>query len=303
MLKPNLTSEEPTVKNDPTFFKLAKLILKIGITVLCFWWISKKIDFNEAKTALVKANWWWLFAAVTLYALSKLFSAFRLNIYFKNISIQLPEWTNIKLYWLGMFYNLFLPGSISGDAYKVILLKKRFDSSYKRISAAVLLDRFSGLVALGLILAVYGIITLSNRLYYAGFIAGSVVATLILYFIIRRYFSYFYSGFWSTFFWGLAVQLTQVICIYCILMALHLPLIAEWIFIFLAAAIFAVFPISLGGGLGTRELVFVFGANFFHLDPDIAPVISILFFLATLIASMPGLYFVFHDPLATKKAT
>jgi len=100
-----------------------------------------------------------------------------------------------------------LPGSISGDAYKVILLKKRFDSSYRRTSAAVLLDRFSGLIALGLILAVYGINYPFKPFYYTSLIAGSVVATMILYFIIRRYFTYFYSGLLVHFFLGLAVTI------------------------------------------------------------------------------------------------
>jgi len=58
-----------------------------------------------------------------------------------------------------------------------------------------------------------------------------------------------------------------------------------------------VFPVSLGGGLGTREVVFVEGAKYFHLDPQLALVISLLFYLSTVIASMWGLYFVFHDPL------
>jgi uncharacterized membrane protein YbhN (UPF0104 family) len=230
--------------------------------------------------------------------LSKLFSAFRLNIYFRNIQIHLPEWRNIKLYWLGMFYNLFLPGSISGDAYKVVLLKKKYDSSYKKTSAAVLLDRFSGLLALGLILSAYGVIALDKTLYDVILVIGSVAATISLYLVVRFYFQDFLPGFWSTFIWGLIVQLTQVICVYCILLSLGLPVDRpQWIFIFLVAAVIAVFPVSLGGGLGTREVVFVEGAKYFHLDPQAALVISLLFYLSTVIASVWGLYFVFNNPL------
>ena len=98
-----------------------KLLLKTGITVLCFWYISTKIDFEKAFDALLKANRVLLLVALLFFVLSKFLSAFRLNIYFRNIQLQLSEWKNIKLYWLGMFYNLFLPGAISGDAYKVIL--------------------------------------------------------------------------------------------------------------------------------------------------------------------------------------
>jgi len=289
---------EATEKKESKLSKYLKLLLKIGVTIVCFWYISKKIDFNAAKDAFLKANWLWLSLAVILLMLSKLFSAFRLNIYFRNIQIHLPEWRNIKLYWLGMFYNLFLPGSISGDAYKVVLLKRKYDSSYKKTSAAVLLDRFSGLLALCLILSAYGVIVLDKTLYDVILVIGSVTATIALYLVVRFYLKDFLSGFWSTFFWGLIVQFTQVVCVYCILLSLGLRIDQpQWIFIFLVAAVIAVFPVSLGGGLGTREVVFVEGAKYFHLDPQVALVISLLFYLSTVIASIWGLYFVFHDPL------
>ena len=96
-----------------------KLLLKIAITILCFWYISTKIDFSKTWQALLQANWWWLMLGVLLYAFSKFISAFRLNIYFRNIGLRLSEWDNIKLYWLGMFYNLFLPGGIGGEQDRV----------------------------------------------------------------------------------------------------------------------------------------------------------------------------------------
>jgi uncharacterized membrane protein YbhN (UPF0104 family) len=290
--------EEAAEKKGSKLSKYLKLLLKIGVTAACFWYISKKIDFNAAKEAFLKSNWLWLSLSVILLMLSKLFSAFRLNIYFRNIHIHLTEWRNIKLYWLGMFYNLFLPGSISGDAYKVVLLKKKYDSSYKKTSAAVLLDRFSGLLALGLIMSVYGIIVLDKSLYDVILVICSVAAIVVLYFAVRFYFKDFLPGFWATFVWGLLVQLAQVVCVYCILLSLDMPVDQpQWVFIFLVAAVVAVFPVSLGGGLGTREVVFVEGAKYFHLDPQIALVISLLFYLSTVIASIWGLYFVFHDPL------
>src|SRR6185295_709021 len=176
---------ETATRSESKLSKYIKLLLKIVVTIVCFWYISKKIDFNAAKNAFLKASWLWLSLAVFLLMLSKLFSAFRLNIYFRNIHIRLPEWRNTKLYWLGMFYNLFLPGSISGDAYKVVLLKKKYDSSYKKTSAAVLLDRFSGLLALGLIMSVYGIIALDKTLYDIILVASSLVAIIVLYIVVR----------------------------------------------------------------------------------------------------------------------
>jgi uncharacterized membrane protein YbhN (UPF0104 family) len=285
-------------KKESTASRLIKLLLKIGITVLCFWYISRKIDFARAFDALRHANVAFLLLAVLSFSFSKLLAAFRLNIYFKNINVQLPEWRNINLYWLGMFYNLFLPGSISGDAYKVVLLNRRYKAPYKKTSAAVLLDRFSGLLALGIILSVYGVIVLKNRTWDILLIVGAVAAVLALYLVVRFLFKDFIPGFWPTFFWGMAVQIFQVVCLYCVLLSLHVPLHQpEWIFIFLVASVVSVLPISLGGGLGTREVVFAEGATFFGLDSHLGVIISLLFYISNVLSSVWGAYFVFHDPL------
>lgn len=285
-------------KNESITSKLLKLFIKIAVTILCFWYISTKVDFTKAWAALLKANWWFLLLAVLAFMISKLVAAFRLNINFRNIKIILPEWKNIKLYWLGMFYNLFLPGSISGDAYKVVVLTRKHNSSYKKTTVAVLLDRFSGLLALGVILSIYGTMVLDNKWWDIILIAGSVLAIFVLYLIVKIFFKDFLPGFWPTFLLGMIVQIFQVACLYCILLSLHIPLDqAEWIFIFLVAAVVSVIPISLGGGLGTREFVFVEGARFFKLDPHLGVIVSLLFYLSNLLSSVWGAYFVFHDPL------
>jgi glycosyltransferase 2 family protein len=278
--------------------KLVELSLKLVITIACFWYISTKINFSDAWAAVLKAKWWLLFIAVLFYFISKIISGFRLNINFRNIKLYLSEWDNMKLYWLGMFYNLFLPGAISGDAYKVIILNKTFKAPFKKTSIAVLLDRVSGLLGLSVLLSIYGLIVLDNYLYHILIIAGSVISVLIFYLAIRSFFKDFLPGFFPTFLLGLLVQLMQVICIYFIMWSLgisfHNP---EWIFIFLISSAISVLPISLGGGLGTRELVFAEGARFFHLKPELGIIISLLFYLNNLLSSAGGAYFIFHSPL------
>jgi len=43
--------------------------------------------------------------------------------------------------------------------------------------------------------------------------------------------------------------------------------------------------------------VFAEGARFFLLDPQTGVIISLLFYLLTVIGSVWGLYYNFHDPL------
>jgi glycosyltransferase 2 family protein len=285
-------------KKDSKLNRKLKFLLKLAITVLCFWYISTRIDFTETFNAAFDANWLLLILALFLFVVSKLFSSFRLNVNFRNIGLQLSERKNIRLYWLGMFYNLFLPGAISGDAYKVILLNRRYKTSYKKGTAAVLLDRFSGVLALAILLSIYGIAILKHPYYDTILAAGTLLAFIGYYFIIRFVFRYFLPGFVQTLILGLGVQILQVICIYLIMMSIGISVEEhEWIFIFLASAVITVLPVSLGGGLGTRELVFAEGARFFHLEPQTGVVISLLFYLVTVAGSLWGLYYNFNDPL------
>jgi glycosyltransferase 2 family protein len=295
-------TDSPIEKKESRVSKLVKLFIKILVTVICFWYISKKIDFSQALHALQNANWFYLSLSVLLYILSKVVAAYRLNIYFRNIHIDLPQWTNLKLYWLGMFYNLFLPGSISGDAYKVVILNKRLQAPYKITSTAVLLDRFSGLLGLGLILSTYGVIVLDSPPIYWFLLTGSLAGIVLFYFILKKFFKIFLAGFFPTLFGGIIVQAIQTLGVYLILEALHIDAnLHHWIFIFLSASVISVLPISLGGGLGTREVVFTEGANFFHLDPHLGVIISLLFYLSSVAGSVGGACYIFHDPLKDLK--
>jgi len=288
-------------KQESKTSRILKLLAKIAVTVVCLYYVSRKIDFREAFQVIRSANWLFIFFALILFTLSKLFSALRLNIYFRNINIHLPEWTNIKLYWLGMFYNLFLPGSITGDAYKVVRLTKKYGVPYKKTSAAVLLDRFSGLAGLALILATYSIFVLNVTLYIAGLVGGAILAVVALYLVVKYWLPDFLPGFVPTLLWGIVVQATQVACVYCIVHALGIAdSHTEYIFIFLVSSVVAVLPLTIGG-LGAREVVFLWGSNYFGLHQESSISISLLFYFITVFSSSWGLPYVYVDPLKESK--
>lgn len=284
---------EESPKAESRTSKILKLILKIAVTIVCLWYVSGKIDFAVAGKALAKANWFYLFLAFIMFLLSKIISAQRLNIYFRNIGINMPANQNLRLYWLGMFYNLFLPGSISGDAYKVVLLTRKYKIPYKKTTAAVLLDRFSGLLGLGLILAVYGAMVLKNDLYIASITAAAILGLILFYLFIKYYFPDFLESFFPTLVLGILVQAAQVVCVYLILSALGIGFHSSaYIFIFLVSSIVSVLPLTIGG-LGIREVVFLEGSAYFALQQESSVLISLLFYLITLVTSAFGILEVF----------
>jgi uncharacterized membrane protein YbhN (UPF0104 family) len=291
---------EETERKGSRMARWFKVILKIAVTIACLWYVSGKIDFAKAGAALRNANWFYLILALIAFVISKWIAALRLNIYFRNIDIHLPEWQNIRLYWLGMFYNLFLPGSISGDAYKVILLTKKFNIPYKKTTSAILLDRFSGLLGLFLILAVYALFVIKNDWYVALIVAGALLAVLAFYLIIKYWLKDYIRSFFPTLFLGILVQASQVVCAYLIMRSMNIPFQqTEYIFIFLVSSMAAVLPLTIGG-LGAREIVFLEGAKYFGLIQENSVLISILFYLVTLFTSAWGSFYIFNDPLTEK---
>lgn len=274
-----------------------KFFLKVVITTICLWYVFTKIDFNELARASGSINWLLFAGGTLLYALSKIAGAYRLNIYFKNINIHLPPASNIRLYWLGLFYNLFLPGSISGDAYKVVLLSRKFNTSYKKITAAIILDRLTGLLGLGLVLAFFGMLVLDNTLYVTLLALLVLFAIAASYFIIKKWFPDFLPGFWSTFLLGLLVQLFANASAYLVILSLGIHQnIDQYMFIFLIASIAAVLPLTIGG-LGAREIVFLELSRYFHLPQHSSVLIGFLVYIAVLITSALGIVYIFADPL------
>lgn len=274
-----------------------QLLIKVLVTGICLWYVIQKINWQQSWNVIQQSNVFWLIVAVLFMAASKLVAAYRLNIYFKNIQVHLAHSANLRLYWLGMFYNIFLPGGIGGDAYKIILLNKAYEQSPKMLTAAVFLDRTSGVVGIGVLGVVYYLLAFHGNNYSWLLVVLIVPGMLLYYFIVKKVFPSFIAGFWPTFFMGVVVQALQVVCVYCLLQALHLHGHAtEYVLIFLLSSLVAVLPFTIGG-LGAREVVFIWGSQQFMLNQNESVCISLLVYLISVFISLPGVYWLYHHPL------
>ena len=139
--------------------KSIKLVLKLAITVAALYIVFRNIDIREVLALFGRSNPWWLLLALAAFVLSQVLSSFRLNQFLRKVEINISERANFRLYLLGMFYNLFLPGGIGGDGYKIYLLNKTYKVKVGKLLWALIMDRLSGLVAL------VGFLTWAERRY------------------------------------------------------------------------------------------------------------------------------------------
>lgn len=276
-----------------------KLLFKLVFTAGCLWYVCKKIDWQLTWHLLQQSNKWWLLIATILVAASKVVSSFRLNVYFNNIGIYLKIKNQLPLYWLGMFYNLFLPGGIGGDAYKVVLLnKKETNIAAKKIGAAVLLDRLSGMVALGILAVFYYWLAFKSTHYSWWFLVAILPGLIIYRFGTTKIFPSFITGFYPVLSLGFLVQLLQVLAVYCIMFSINTTgHFNELQLLFLLSSIANTLPITIGP-FGARQAVFLWGANAMNLPVTEAVYISLLFDLMQMIVSFIGVRWLYKNPLA-----
>ncbi len=236
-------------------------------------------------------NYGYLIAAIIVFIISKIISSFRLNVFFHGIGSGLSEKSNLRLYLLGMYYNLFLPGGIGGDGYKIYLLNKIYKTGAKKLFWAVLFDRINGVLALFILAMAISIFIPLPQIYkYAAsaLIPLSIVAYIL---IIKFFFRYFYDGIIKTTSQSIAVQVFQILSAFFILYANgNRDQTLSYLFLFLISSIVATLPITIGG-IGSREITFLFGADIMHLDIHQSIALSLIFYLITAITSFAGIYF------------
>ncbi len=280
--------------NRKRLWNITKTILKLCFTGAALYWVFQKVDAKDLKEALIDSNPLFLVLAFLAYLCSILIASSRLNGFFRGMGLVISEPYNLKLYLLGLFYNLFLPGGVGGDGYKIFFLRRKFKVKGRQLLSAVFFDRLSGLWALCLITA--ALVVFIPRLQIANEIPITVVAlgTLVYYAVLKRYFPSYSKHFFITHLKALGVQSMQVIAAILILYALRFDgKFSPYLLMFLLSSLVAVIPFS-AGGLGLREVGNMYGAQFFQLDPHLAVLISLLFYFLSAALAITGSYFIFH---------
>ncbi len=270
-----------------------KTPLKIGVTAILMYYVFQKIDLRDVKRLFISSNLFFLALAFGAFILSQLVSSWRLLGFLKAININVNFWYNFRLYMLGMFYNIY--GGIGGDGYKVYLLRKRFEQPTKRIVLALLLDRISGLWALGFICFV--LVIMIPRLQIPLFVSvGTLLAgTLAYYFILRKFFYDYSRNFLKTHAKATAVQSLQLLSVILILLAQDFSgKFSPYLFSFLVSSVAAIIPIS-AFGFGTREYVMTHASSIFEMNQALAVFVTLTFSFISSIVSIAGVWFVFKS--------
>lgn len=279
-------------------------MLQVLISACLIVFVFRHLDLSQVEIlAFHPQRSPMLAAAFIAFNLSKIVGALRLNMYQRHAGMHVSEGENLRLYYAGMFLNLFLPGGIGGDAYKILVLRRSHGLPLRTLVATALADRVSGVLALLFILCMFMPMlplpwAASTAIVFA---LVSVAAVIALFAAGHRWLIRLdLRGLAGVFALGLAVQCLQLLCMAMLLVYLGAPArhYIGYCSIFLVSSIAAVLPLSIGG-LGVREATFLFGVNMVHLDPTYGVIASSCFFLVTVFSSMIGSLFLGRFSLRT----
>jgi len=278
--------------NNTGLKKLLKPLLQLLVTALALYLVLKKTDIAKLASIIQGANLWYLLLALFFFNLSKIFNAIRLNRFFKAIGIELSAIYNLKLYYLGMFYNLFLPGGVGGDGYKIYVLQKNHSMKMINIFHAVLWDRICGIFALAF-LSILLLLPSSFALKFPHLIPYSWVLLVAVYpcalILNKLFYKQFIKVFTITAIESMLVQITQVITVFFIMKAMsHNTNIIDYLAIFLISSIATIIPITIGGA-GAREITFLYLLGAIQLETSVGVALSLIFFAISALSSLGGI--------------
>ena len=303
---------------------MARTVLAITISIGLMVWVLSGTRLSEFLVVAATADPRMLLLALSLHSIGLLLSAMRWATLLKIQKIHFSFKATVLLYWIGCFFNSFLPTSVGGDVVRSYLASKH-NGKIMDTAISVIAERVAGVAAL-MILFSMGVIWLQffsaeeslwrfAGLSSAGFIGVGCVASarktlweaalartnlreqfrrigavLVTYKSHKR-------KLWRTLILSLLLQINVIVYYYIIAAALGIQLSFFYFCLFIPPIlILTMLPVSVGG-VGVREAAFLF----FFVPLGIMPAeiisLSLWSYLLSLLANLSGgLVYCFYQP-------
>lgn len=123
--------------------------VQISITVLLLWWIFRDGEKRQQMAeALETAKLVWLIPGLAAIGVACLLQTLRWRILLVAQGITMAWWRAVRVYFIGLFFNLFLLGSTGGDVVKIFYAMRETATRKSGALLSVLVDRMMGLLGL-----------------------------------------------------------------------------------------------------------------------------------------------------------
>jgi glycosyltransferase 2 family protein len=133
----------------PSLLNHLLTFLQIGVTVCLLWWLFHDSQRRAAMAeALSMADWRWIALAVAAAGICEFFGILRWQLFLRMLDIEIPLRETSRLFFIGAFFNQFLPGTTGGDVVRVIFLMRDHPENKAEGFLSVAVDRLLAVMAL-----------------------------------------------------------------------------------------------------------------------------------------------------------
>lgn len=166
------------------FKKFAPLTLKILVSVVILYFLFRGIDIEKFKVVASRISPLVIFVLAFMFFMSQFFSSLRWHTILKD-DCPVSFRQVFSFYFVGMFFNNFLPTVIGGDVVKGYYLYKETGNGAHSVSS-IFLDRYSGYTVLMIFTAValffsYDFLSKTELpIFFIGLIGSFVAISLVL---------------------------------------------------------------------------------------------------------------------------
>lgn len=135
-----------------------KTLAKIGVSGVLLLYVVRSINVQAVWRVMLGTDKLLFVAAVALSIGNPIISSKKLEILLRAKAGNIPFSSVVRYYYIGKFFNAFLPSTIGGDVMKAHLLAR--NTSFRNAYSPVFMERFLGL------LTVIGIGMVASLLYF-----------------------------------------------------------------------------------------------------------------------------------------
>ena len=123
------------------------LFLRIGLSAVLLVYLFRKIDTKSMLGLLKEADFQYIYFAAAMFMVINFILLLRWLGLMKALKLEVPIKSIVDYFFIGLFFNLFLPSSTGGDFVKTLGICK-FTSQKAKVVASVVLDRLSGFIGI-----------------------------------------------------------------------------------------------------------------------------------------------------------
>lgn len=143
-------SETPKTSSRQWLWRIVRLV----VTVLAFAWVLSRVDLGALGAAFLRVSWLTFVLAIGLTFVNLAVGTLRWRLLLAAYGApKLPSFALLyRLYLIGFFYNVWLPGGVGGDVVRGVASRAAFGPAGATSGVAVVfVERVLGLVGLLLI--------------------------------------------------------------------------------------------------------------------------------------------------------